>query len=344
MNDEPLFQQWDLYMIQMKESGYLMERLSDKKMSRIRKIAALAVIISICLNAKYSSQLMVKASETRDENVEKETVRSLELDRTNARLFEGLLDTPESFQRQAVLYEWITEAVNQYVLEKGIDDVFYCNLEEDLLSEKTQYIINNSSDKWKDYPYEYLIEDESKVDMGQGSYKLKLAGQDHILYVDVQVQDKKIYLYPAECEFLVVVDNSDGNIEAYEQIESGDDGQIVYYPDIYVKSDWDDLERIDDHFAGVTTEELEELEYLKLPKGASDSWNVVIYLDVASILKRYVEENQMDDVFYFDADKDIIARVTNMIFTCRLRSQERTLYMDIDSYNMNAHVYEVEEW
>ena len=65
---------------------------------------------------------------------------------------------------------------------------------------------------------------------------------------------------------------------------------------------------------------------------------------MASVLKRYMEEKQLDDVFYFDANKDIIVQVTNMIYTCRLRSRERTLYIDIDGYNMKAHVYEVEEW
>lgn len=314
-------------------------------MKTIRKIILimLTVILLICISVNCNL-LTIKASEKWENTIGKEINISLELERMNDRLSEGLLDIPERFQKQAILYEWITAAVNQYVLDKGIDDVFYCDLEENLLSEKTQFLNDNISDEWKDYPYEYHIEDYNDTENIQGCYKLKLEGRNHTLYVDVQVQERKIFIYPAECEFLVVKDNLDGNIAAYEQIERGDDGQIVYYPDIYVQSDWDDLEFIDNHFAGVTLEELEELEYLKLPEGAGYSWESAIYLDVASILKRYVEENQLEDVFYFDTDEDIIARVTNMIFTCRLRSQERTLYMDIDSYNKKAHVYEVEEW
>lgn len=314
-------------------------------MIRIKKntliVLVAIVIIYIYVNCNL---LIIKASEKWEDSTEKEITTPLELERMNARLSEGLLDMPEWFQRQMILYEWITAAVDQYVLEKGIDDIFYCDLEEQLLNEKTQFFIDNVSDEWKDYPYEYCIKDDAGLDIVQGCYKLKLEGEKHILYADVQTQEKKIYLYPAECEFFLMVDNSDGNVAAYEQIERGDEGQIVHYPDTYVQSDWNDLECIDNHFSGVAIEELEELDYLKLPEGVSKSWNAVIYLDVASILKRYVEENQLDDVFYFNADKDIIAQVTNMIFTCRLRSQERTLYIDIDGYNMKAHVYEVEEW
>lgn len=331
-------------MMQVKESGYLMERLWVKKMNRSTKIVALAIIALIGFNFIYDNLLIAKASETQYEKIEKKISGCLDLEKMNVRLSEGLLDIPERFQKQAILYEWITVAVNQYVLEKGIEDVFYCDLEENLLSEKTQFLIDNVNDEREDYLYEYHIEDYNGIDNIQGCYKLKLAGRNHTLYVDVQPQEKKIYLYPAECESFVIKDNSDGNIAVYEQIERGNDGQIIYYPDSYVQSDWDDLEVIDNHFAGVTLEELEKLEYLKVPEGVSKSWESVIYLDVASILKRYMEENQLEEVFYFDADEDIIAYVTNMIFTCRLRSQERTLYMDIDSYNMKAHVYEVEEW
>ena len=63
------------------------------------------------------------------------------------------------------------------------------------------------------------------------------------------------FVYPAECEFLLVVGNADGNTAVYEQIERGDEGQIVYYPDTYVQSDWNNLESIDGHFLEIEIKE-----------------------------------------------------------------------------------------
>lgn len=102
----------------------------------------------------------------------------------------------------------------------------------------------------------------------------------------------------------------------------------------------DNMEVIDDHFAGVSLDELQSLDYLKFPDNLCCYQS--IYLSVSSILKRYMEEHHIEDVFYFDAEKDIIGSVTNMIFTCRLRGENQTLYIDIDAYNMKCHVYEME--
>lgn len=79
---------------------------------------------------------------------------------------------------------------------------------------------------------------------------------------------------------------------------------------------------------------------MEIPDAIDDP---VKYLNVASVLKRYVDEKQLDDVFYFDAEQDTISQVTNLIYTCRLRGTTMTLYIDIDGYNMKAHIYQVEE-
>ena len=114
--------------------------------------------------------------------------------------------------------------------------------------------------------------------------------------------------------------------------------------DFCVEVDWDDLKREDDHFSEVDFDEIENLDFLKVPEDTREYYNVGLYLDVASLLKRYLEENRITgEVFYFDSDKDDISRVTNMIFTCRVRSRNRTLYIDLDAVNMKGHVYQVEE-
>ena len=115
--------------------------------------------------------------------------------------------------------------------------------------------------------------------------------------------------------------------------------------DAYVKSDWDDLEVEDNHLAGIPYDEIEELDFLIIPDNINV--DVITYLDVACALQRYMEENQIEDVFYFDANQDIVSSVTNMIFTCRVRGTSRTLYIDIGVYSyydsIRCHVYQVEE-
>lgn len=272
---------------------------------------------------------------------------------TKEKLSNGMLDIPISFQKKITLYGWIMEALDQYVAETGLEDDFICNLEKDILygdrefnvvEEQGVWRAFHEQEPWVNYQYEYSIQNEAAFDMRQDSYKLELQGKENILYMDINVKEGKVIIYPKETEtYGGLIFSTGGNAAAYELIEEDEDGQIIFYPDFYVQSDWDDLEGVDDHFAGVSRGELEELSYLIIPESDSTAWYANVYLSVASILKRYVEENKIDDVFYFDADEDIISGVTNMIFTCRLRGSTMTLYIDIDGYNFKAHVYQMEE-
>ena len=171
---------------------------------------------------------------------------------------------------------------------------------------------------------------------------MKLEGKEHILYVYVDTQEGKVFVCP---EGVIVDFWKVGNPMAYTYIRDvGRGSSEVYYPDFYVESDWDDLKQEDDHFSEVDIYEIENLDFLKVPEGTREYYGVGLYLDVASLLKRYLEENKItEEVFYFDSDKDIICNVTNMIFTCRVRSINRTLYIDLDTVNVKGHVYQVEE-
>ncbi|MDE7131920.1 MAG: hypothetical protein K2O65_09010 [Lachnospiraceae bacterium] len=252
-------------------------------------------------------------------------------------LTEGMLEIPEDVQRKIILYQWIMGGVEQYVAETGIKDVFSCDLENDLLyGDREFFLAEAQRAEWDKYAY--LINNETGLDMKQESYKLMLQGVEHTLYVDVNIKEGKVCVYLKG--YGPAVRTVGGNSATYKLIENDDDGQIIYYPDIYVESDWDDLEICDNHLGEVSFGELHELSFLKIPEdiGASER-----YFNVASALKRYVEENQIEDVFYFDAEQDVICQVTNMIYTCRVRGNTMTLYIDIDGYNMKAHVYQVED-
>lgn len=286
------------------------------------------------------TSLPVKA-EVQEDSSETEEIY-IDLERAENRLEEGMLCVPERFKRELRLYCWLSEAVEYRADESGDGEIFYCDLKEDVLygtysGKNRGFLVYDSPflEEW-----EYPISQENTVEFPQDNYQLKVEGTDEILYAVLDLSEELLRLYP---EGEVSLWDSNDNLAAYELIRRNEEEYTIieYYPDFYVESDWEDMEREDDHFAGVSLEELYNLDYLKLPDELYSRENV--YLNVASILKRYMEEQQIEDVFYFDMDEDIIARVTNMICTCRLRGEEHTLYIDIDGFNMKCHVYEVEE-
>lgn len=250
-------------------------------------------------------------------------------------LTEGMLEIPEDVQKKLFLYQLTMDGVERYVSETGRKEVFFCDLENDLLyGDKEIHLLKTQRSDM----YAYPIKDEAVRDIAKNSYKLTLRGTEYTLYMDVNTRAKVVWIYALWHG--AAMQTTEENIAAYELIERDDDGQIIYYPDIYVESDWDDLEICENHLGEVSFGELHELSFLKIPEdiGASER-----YFNVASALKRYVEEKQIEDVFYFDAKKDVICQVTNMIYTCRVRGNTMTLYIDIDGYNMKAHVYQVED-
>lgn len=272
-----------------------------------------------------------------------EETHFIDLGRISMQFKEGQLELPSSFEEELLLYQWIGEAVDRYTMEKGIEDIFSCDLQHDLLYGSREFSV---MEMWegKKAGYEYLVQDADTIVSGREYYQLRLEGREHILYVEINMQERKVTLYPKEENNIFTDLYETGNPDAYEQIVRVEDQwPIEDYPDSYVENDWNDMQYADNHFEEVSLEELEYLDYLKLPRNATDSYDVNIYMDVASALKRYIEENQLEEVFYFDAEKDIVSCVTNMIFTCRVRSQNRTLYIDMDGYNLKYHVYRIEE-
>lgn len=236
-----------------------------------------------------------------------------------------------------LLKQWVTEAIKQYTESTETEEVYAFHLKDDLLYGSREFQVVEKIPE--NGCYEYPLTNENEVKFERNNYKFKLEGKNNNLYVEIDIVEDKLYLYP-ENGGGVIVDYESGNRKAYQQIERGTNNEITYYPDYYVEADYPDMECVDNHFAEVSYDELRNLDYLKIPDSIEGAETV--YLDVASALKRYVDENKIEDVFYFNVEEDIISNVTNMIFTCRLKGQKQTLYIDIDSVNMKCHVYPVE--
>ncbi|EOS41623.1 hypothetical protein C809_04194 [Lachnospiraceae bacterium MD335] len=305
---------------------------------KVIKIIALSAMI-FCFDLIFMGTLYAAASEFMD--IQKKTGQTyIGLEKLQNTFETGMLDLPKEIRQELMFYQWISEALDHYASESGDEEVFNFDVKRDILYGSKRFRLPEMfrGEDINIKSWVYSINHEELNQYTQDSYQFRLEGTDQTLYAEINLKEGAVHLYP---ESEVVLVHGQGDDEAYKLIKENEYNEIEYYPDFYVESDWDDMEVIDDHFAGVSLDEVQKLDYLKIPDDMQ--FNQAVYLSVASVLKRYMEENQVDDVFYYDAEKDNIACVTNMIFTCRLRGNTRTIYMDIDAYNMKCHVYEVEE-
>ncbi|NDO51776.1 hypothetical protein FMM75_21140 [Lachnospiraceae bacterium MD335] len=313
----------------------MMEWLRHPKIIKI-------IIVSVgifCSCVLFMGTLYVAASDNKD--APNETGQAyISLEKAENKFEIGMLDLPKEIRRELIFYQWIMEALGCYAAESGDWEVFYVDIKRDILYGNERFRLTETF-RGEDIDiksWDYSINQKDIVQFGQDSYQFRIEGAEQTLYAEINLKEGVVHLYP---ESEVVILYGLGNDEAYKLIKRNENNEIVYYPDFYVEPDWDDMEVVDDYFAGVSLDEVQNLDYLKIPDDMH--FNQSVYLSVASILKRYIEENQIEDVFYYDAEKDNITGVTNMIFTCRLRGKTRTLYIDIDAVNMKCHVYEVEE-
>lgn len=302
----------------------------------VKKYILLLVIFAVMLN---SVGIPVEASETKNDAVENLIV-SISLEKADERLEEGYLGVPERFRQELFFYQCISETVDKYVTENNIDDTFYFDLKENWLYGSRKFEV---SDLFSTEIYEYRLLEKEGVEFEEDSYQFRVEGKEDTLYIEIDFKEEKVYLYPESGNYIQIM-YSDGNAEAYERIREEGKNPL----DAYVKSDWNDMKVEDEHLAEVSFKEIGNLDYFIIPE-EDIRGHERIYLNVASALKRYMDEKKIDDVFYFNADRDIVSNVTNMIYTCRIRGASRTLYIDIGSYltfdetDIRCHVYQVEE-
>lgn len=302
----------------------------------VKKCVLLLVIFAVMLN---SAGIQVMASETKDDALNNSII-PIDLDKADERLKKGYLAVPEKFRQELFLYQCITEALDQYVTENNIDDIFYFDLKVNWLYGSRKFEV---SDLFSTKIYEYRLLEKEGVEFEEDSYQFWVKGKEDTLYIEIDLKEEKVYLYP-ESRNYIRISYMEGNKEAYERIREEGKNPL----DAYVKSDWNDMKEEDEHLAEVPFKEIGNLDYFIIPE-EDIRGHERIYLNVASALKRYMDEKKIDDVFYFNADRDIVSNVTNMIYTCRIRGVSRTLYIDIGSYltfdetDIRCHAYQVEE-
>ena len=249
-----------------------------------KRIKKICMLILLLIGIGEVSSLQLKASqEVQDAPVEMEKIY-INLGRSEDRLEEGMLCVPDTFRQELKNYRWLSAAVENRASESGDDEIFYCDLKDDLLYGGRNRGFGVA--KLQDFKvWEYSFIQKNTVKSAPGDYQIKVEGTKENLYAEIDLGKNVLRLYPEE---KVIIYDSDDRFEAYDQIRVNENNEIEYYPDFYVESDWDDMEVIDDHFAGVSLDELQKLDYLKLPDDLD--YYQSLYLSVAGILKRYMEE------------------------------------------------------
>ena len=95
----------------------------------IRFIGSLLLILILIIITNIPLQILAAELPQNDSD------RAIDVDIITLKenLTEGMLEIPEDVQRKTVLYQLIMEGVEQYVSETGIEDVFSCDFERNLL-------------------------------------------------------------------------------------------------------------------------------------------------------------------------------------------------------------------
>lgn len=250
----------------------------------VKKCVLLLVIFAVMLN---SAGIQVMASETKDDALNNSII-PIDLDKADERLKKGYLAVPEKFRQELFLYQCITEALDQYVTENNIDDIFYFDLKVNWLYGSRKFEV---SDLFSTKIYEYRLLEKEGVEFEEDSYQFWVKGKEDTLYIEIDLKEEKVYLYP-ESRNYIRISYMEGNKEAYERIREEGKNPL----DAYVKSDWNDMKEEDEHLAEVPFKEIGNLDYFIIPE-EDIRGHERIYLNVASALKRYMDEKKIDDVF-----------------------------------------------
>lgn len=223
-----------------------------------------------------------------------------------------------AYQNLEVLKTYVDYAIETYCDETGKTNTYRYNIIDDMLHHDT--IISQ-----EEY-FSFDLNKEITPELVNNKYFFKVTGSEDVLYVVIDTYRMKIYVYEYIKGITIV---RGGNYD--ESITNEDLEQLV-------KSDWEDM--WSEEYSSFT---LNGWEYLTTPdldeikRQNPDLYGMVIYS-----LQRYCEEKGIVEQFSFDFAKDEVSSVTYRVFTVKVQSSNRILYMDIDMDRNRVHIYQVE--
>lgn len=230
---------------------------------------------------------------------------------------ELVLISKESASDLKLLETYVDYALEKYCTEKGVENTYSYELLDDMLHHET-YVQGEKK-------YVYDLNKKISPRLSNHRFLFKIEGADTI-YVDINTYRMKIYVY--ESDYVYV-----GISKGQDPLK---DGMTL---EDCVKCDWpDDMWEMEynqfviEGYKYLTTPDFEEMIHTN-----SALYGMVIYS-----LQRYCMENGIEEMFDFEFPRDLVSDVANRIFTIKVESLNRILYMDIDMDENKVHIYQVE--
>ena len=231
------------------------------------------------------------------------------------------LITQDVYDDLVQLKSFVDYALEKYCDDKMIENTYSYQLFENMMHHDT-FIRGEAT-------YIYDLNKKITQNLSNDKYFFRI-GEDPTIIIVIDTYRMKIYIYEEIKGQIYVVEGNSGDEDVSLRSEKLAD---------FVQCDWpDDMWDIEynsfviDGWEYLTTPDFDEM-ITTLP----DLYGMVTYS-----LQRYCKEKNIQEMFYFEYPKDRVSNVTYRVFTVKVESANRMLYMDIDMDRNKVHVYQVE--
>lgn len=210
--------------------------------------------------------------------------------------------------------------ITRYCDDKSIENLYTFELFEDILHYNTR--IYDVEER-----YTYDFNKTICPDLTNNRFLIKVEGDYNTIYVEVNTYRMKLYVYEEE---------KIGRIVKGEFADPMLDGTKL---EECVECDWpEDMWELEySSFVLEGWERLKTPDYDVMLRSNPELYGMVMYS-----LQRYCSERGIQEMFYFEFPQDKVSNVNVRIFTVKVTSDNRILYMDIDMDRNKVHIYQVE--
>ena len=211
-------------------------------------------------------------------------------------------------------------AIEKYCDEKGVENTYSYQLLESMLHHDTHIR--------SDIKYTYDLDRQISSELANNRHIFRITGSENTIYVDINTYRMKMYVYE-DIKGEIYVAEGEHNDEMFDWMKLEDCVQCDWPDDMW---EWEYIDFVVNGWEYLVTPSFEEGMHIN-----PELYGMVIYS-----LRRYCEENEIEEVFHFDFLKDKVSNVSPRIVTVKVESDNRMLYMDIDLNGNKVHVYQVE--
>lgn len=232
---------------------------------------------------------------------------------------EKIVIQQNTYDKLEELTKLVDYAIQKYCDKKGKDNTYTYHIIENML----HHDIRIEDDDGYIFDLDKIVPSELLGD----KFTFQIQGQENLIFVIINTYRMKMYVYEAESNPRIV----EGEIVERNVFDSELE-RIVQcdWPDMWP---WEYNQFVIDGYEYLTTPSFDEMISVN-----PDLYGMVIYS-----IQRYCEENGLEEMFYFQFPDDLVTSVANRLFTVKVESENRMLYMDIDMNRNKVHIYQVQE-